>query len=284
MTPRVYEAGNIRGLSQLANDYDVVMCDLWGTLHDGVTLFPAAVVALRRYRAEAKGAVVLLSNSPRPSAHTQSHLEEMGLPRDSWDAIVTSGDIAVDILSEWTHVPLFHLGPDRDLVLFDEVEDRTGMRPPLSKAEDAEIIICTGTSGRHPGEFDELLERLAARRLPMLCANPDLVAPNGTEISFCAGELARRYREYGGSVRYTGKPYAPIYAKALSVASSLWPPPKRVLAIGDGLETDIRGALQQGWDAMHVVYKAPLAGGDPCRVKDSRQALHLANASGVLAW
>ncbi|MBA3774271.1 MAG: TIGR01459 family HAD-type hydrolase [Ramlibacter sp.] len=253
---RTYAAGEVSGLSRIAEAYNVLMCDLWGTLHDGVALFPAAVSALQRYRAVTQGVVVLLSNAPRPSASIQAHLEAMGLPRDCWDAIVTSGDIAVDILSKRLHVPLFHLGPDRDLVLYDEVEHRTGARPILTKSYSAEMVVCTGTSGREPKDFDELLKDLAARGLPMLCANPDLIAPKGASFSFCAGTLASRYREFGGLVSYTGKPYAPIYEKALALACSLSPlQTKRVLAIGDGLETDIRGAVEQSWDAMHVIYE-----------------------------
>jgi len=254
------------------------MCDLWGTLHDGVALFPDAVAALQRYRAARGGTVVLLSNSARPRAHIQSHLETMGLSRDSWDAIVTSGDVTVDLLSERLHIPLFHLGPERDLVLYDEVELHTGIRPALCNDESAEMIVCTGTGGREPGDFDALLKRLAARHVPMLCANPDLIAPNGVEFVFCAGTLARRYRGLGGSVQYTGKPYEPIYAKALAVASSLWPPPKRVLAIGDGLETDIRGAVQQGWDAMRVVYEPRQECRDGGRPQISNKA------QGGLVW
>lgn len=281
-TPRVFGAGEISGLSQVAGEYDAVMCDLWGTLHDGVALFPGAVAALQRYRAVRRGRVVLLTNSPRPAAHTQSHLEMMGLPRDCWDAIVTSGDVSVDILSERLHIPLLHLGPDRDLVLYNEVEGRTGVRPTLCNAERAEMIVCTGTSGREPAEFDELLKRLATRGLPMLCANPDLVAPRGADFAFCAGTLAGRYLEFGGSVRYTGKPYAPIYAKAVAAAGS--PPPKRVLAIGDGLDTDIRGAVRQGWDAMQVVYQPRLQSSSADSTKYREQSLHLKNALGSLVW
>ncbi|MFS2162407.1 TIGR01459 family HAD-type hydrolase [Variovorax sp. Varisp62] len=277
-------AGDISGLSQLAGDYDTVMCDLWGTLHDGVVLFPDAVAALQRYRAVRRGTVVLLSNSARPCAHIQSHLEAMGLSRDSWDAIVTSGDVCVDFLSARLHIPLFHLGPDRDLVLYDEVERRTGVRPTLCNAESAEMVVCTGTSGREPADFDELLKRLAARNVPMLCANPDLIAPDGAKFVFCAGTLASRYREFGGSVRYTGKPYTPIYVKALAVASSLWSPPKRVLAIGDGLETDIRGAAQQGWDAMRVFYEPRQERRDADSGKGHAPPLLSNKVQGGLVW
>ena len=275
---RVFTAGDINGLSQIADEYDAIMCDLWGTLHDGVTLFPRAVEALQYYRFEKKGKVVLLTNSPRPASHTKAHLENMGLPRDCWDAIVTSGDVSVDILSKRLHIPIYHIGPDRNLVLFDEVEGRTGVRPHLCNAENAEMIVCTGTSGRKPVEFDELLKRLAARRLAMLCVNPDLVAPLGASFGFCAGTLAHRYLGFGGRVRYTGKPYQLIYSKALAAAGS--PPSNRILAIGDGLETDIRGAVRRNWDALQVVYAPGLQSGGTL----SEQSLHSESTPSSLVW
>ncbi len=252
---RVYTVADIGGLSRIAADYDGVMCDLWGTVHDGETPFAGAVEALQRYRAGG-GVVVMLSNSPRTWVHIRRHLESMGLPRDCWDAIVTSGDVTVDMLCARLGTPIFHLGPERDLALYEAVESRTGVRPALHDARSAEMVVCTGTGGRDPASFEEGLRSLAARGLPMLCANPDLTARKGEGLTFCAGTLARRYLELGGSVSYAGKPYSAIYAKALSAIGEHCPSPRRVLAIGDSLETDILGAERQGWDAIHVVHAA----------------------------
>lgn len=254
-SPRIFVSDDIGGLSGLSSSYDVVVCDLWGTIHDGLKLFPAAVSALQRFRAATGGVVVLLSNSARPSHHIRLHLESMGMPRDCWDFIVTSGDVSVDLLCHRLEAVIFHLGPERDLVLYQEVERATGVRLHVGGLDGADLAVCTGTSGRNPREFTELFEAMAAQELRLLCANPDLVTLEGSGFAYCAGSLASLYSEMGGAVMYTGKPYKAIYEKVVARLAVCFPPKLRVLAVGDAFNTDILGATQFGWDALHVGYR-----------------------------
>jgi len=247
----------ISGLSEISDRYDAILCDIWGVVHNGVASFPPASEALVSFRRRG-GAVVLISNAPRPSPPIRRQVLKLGVPPEAFDAIVTSGDVTIGLMERETGVRVLHIGPERDLSLFDAVAEATGVRPRLVSLEEAEYALCTGLRNddvETPDDYEPELRALAARGMPMICANPDIVIHRGETLVYCAGALAGRYEELGGSVVYAGKPYAPIYGQALAVAERIRGGPiekRRVLAIGDGMKTDIAGATQAGLDALFV--------------------------------
>lgn len=242
----------VPGLAALAPAYSGVLCDVWGVLHNGVAAFENAHKALSTYRKETGGSVVLITNAPRPSAPIHTQLASLGVARDAYDDIVTSGDVTRDLLTANAGSTLFHMGPDRDLPLYE------GTGVVLGSEKDAQIISCTGLFHDETETPDDYRDRLAAlveRGLPMFCANPDIVVERGDRLIWCAGSLARLYEDLGGTVSIMGKPHAPIYQAALTRLDKLRGGPvekQRVLAIGDGLPTDIRGAVSQDIDVLFV--------------------------------
>jgi HAD superfamily hydrolase (TIGR01459 family) len=246
----------ISGLSEISARYDSILCDIWGVLHNGVASFPAASEALASFRRRG-GAVVLISNAPRPSPPIGRQVLRLGVPPEAFDAIVTSGDVAIALMEEQAGDRVLHIGPERDLTLFDAAQ-ATGGRPRLVALEDAQYALCTGLRNDEIETLDDYeleLQAMAARGMTMLCANPDIVIHRGQTLIHCAGALARRYEELGGAVVYAGKPYAPIYDRALALAEHARGATldrSRVLAIGDGMKTDIAGAAGAGLDALFV--------------------------------
>lgn len=235
---------------QLAPDYDVVMCDVWGVVHNGVEPFTAACEALARFRAGG-GTVVLITNAPRPNDVVVEHLDEVGVRRDAYDAVVTSGDVTRAALKSRSGDVLFHLGPQRDLPLFVD------LKVPLGTADTADYVVCTGLfddTRETPDDYRPLLTRLKARSLFMVCANPDLVVVRGQDVVYCAGAVAALYEELGGEVLYAGKPHRPIYdmaaARATEIMAGAVAP--RILAIGDSVRTDLTGAVRFGVDCLFV--------------------------------
>ena len=246
----------VAGLAALADNYDVILSDVWGVVHDGRTHTPAAADALARFRAKG-GTVVLVTNAPRPWKPIQKMLDNFGLPRESYDVIVSSGGVTVDLVAARGMTPLHHIGPPRDLPIFEEVAEVTGEKPPLLPLEQAEYVVCTGLLDDYdePDPYMPKLRAMRARDLTMICANPDIVVHVGPDLLWCAGALAERYAGLGGKVIMAGKPHAIIYEAALKEAQALRKGAldrKRVLAIGDGLFTDIRGAASQGLDALFI--------------------------------
>ena len=246
----------ISGLAALAPRYDVILSDVWGVVHDGRTHTPSAADALARFRSKG-GTVVLITNAPQPWKPIQKMLDNFGLPRESYDTIVSSGDVTVRLVAERGTQPLHHIGPPRDLSLFDTVAEATGERPPLLPLEQAEYVVCTGLFDDYesPDPYMPSLRAMRERDLPMICANPDIVVHSGPDLLWCAGALAERYAGLGGKVIMAGKPHAIIYEAALKEAQALRKAPidrSRILAVGDGLFTDIRGAASQGLDALFI--------------------------------
>jgi HAD superfamily hydrolase (TIGR01459 family) len=242
----------VPGLSALAPAYKAVLCDVWGVLHNGVAAFPKACEALQRYRAETGGKVVLITNAPRPSPPILEQLARLGVPRDAFDAVVTSGDVTRAQLQAHNDVPVMHIGPDRDHSLF------AGLDLTLTDEAGAGQVVCTGLvddERETPEDYRALLERMVARDLPLLCANPDIVVERGSTLIWCAGALARLYEDLGGRVTILGKPHAPIYEAALSRVAELAGAPVAkadILAIGDGLPTDSRGAVANEIDVLFI--------------------------------
>ncbi|MGX1097151.1 TIGR01459 family HAD-type hydrolase [Amorphus sp. MBR-141] len=280
------------GLSALAPDYEALLVDVWGVVHNGVTAFAPATDALARFRRETGGPVVLITNAPRPAAPIVEQLGQLGVPADAFDAVVTSGDVTRGQITRLGAAALYHIGPERDLSLYDGLDVR------LVGAEDAEAICCTGLFDDYnetPEDYRERLSALAGRGLPLVCANPDLVVQRGADTIYCAGALASLYAELGGEVRQAGKPHAPIYEAAFDRLAEVLgraPDRDRVLAIGDGLMTDIKGAVGQGVAALLITagihsaeFGAPDAP-DPQMVADrlGRDGLAVRAVLPRLAW
>lgn len=242
----------IERFGPLAGDYDVLLCDVWGVVHNGLAAFAPASEALTRFRTGG-GTVILITNAPRPGAAVQPMLDELGVPRQAYDAIVSSGDVTRSIVAKRPSQPVFHLGPSRDLPIF------AGLDVTLAPVEAADYVVCSGLfddTSETPENYRALLATMRARALFMVCANPDVMVERGHELVYCAGALADAYATLGGEVLYCGKPYAPIYTAALGQAAALRsaaPPLKRVLAIGDSIRTDLKGAASFGLDCLFVV-------------------------------
>jgi HAD superfamily hydrolase (TIGR01459 family) len=253
------EIRQVEGLGEISDRYDAILCDIWGVLHNGVASFGQASEALSAFRRRG-GAVVLISNAPRPSAPIRRQLVKLGVSPDAFDAIATSGDVTIELIEERIDDPVLHIGPARDLSLFEAAAEATGRRPRLVALDEADYALCTGLwndETETPGDYDPVLGAMAARDLTMVCANPDIVIHRGDVLVYCAGALARRYEEIGGPVVYAGKPHPPIYARAIALAERALRAPldrARVLAIGDGMKTDIAGAAAAGLDALFVTH------------------------------
>lgn len=245
------------GLGALAGLYDVLLCDIWGVMHDGRRAFAAAVDATSRFR-QAGGTVVLVTNSPRPRDLVLAQIAELGVPDQAFDALVTSGDVTIAAIAEKGRGALYHVGPPRDRALFDAVHRRTGVAPRLSDLPDAEFVVVTGLfddRAETPLDYAEALAAMRARDLLMICANPDIVVHIGDVLLYCAGALAEAYAALGGRTVLAGKPHPPIYLAALALAETARggrSAPARVLAIGDGLVTDGAGAAREAIDFLLV--------------------------------
>ena len=247
----------IAGLNEISDRYDLILCDIWGVLHNGVASFAQASDALVSFR-RGGGAVILISNAPRPSPPIARQVLKLGVSPDAFDAVVTSGDVTIGLMEQQSGDQVLHIGPERDLTLLDAVAEASGARPKLVSLEDAQYALCTGLRNDEIETLDDYrseLQAMSIRGMAMICANPDIVIHRGDTLIYCAGALARRYEELGGSVVYAGKPYTPIYDLALALAeqirgASIEKP--RVLAIGDGMRTDIIGAARAGLDVLFV--------------------------------
>ena len=240
----------VGSLEDVCKAYSAILCDVWGVVHNGEWHFPAAAVALARARA-AGIPVVLITNSPRRSADVVAQMSAIGVPPSAYDRVVTSGDVTRDLIAEGPR-KIFHIGADRDLTLYD------GLDVDLVEEFEAAGVVCTGLFDdevEKPEDYTDLLRRLRARNLPFICANPDIMVERGERIIWCAGALARDYAQLGGRTLIAGKPYAPIYDLAMKeVAEVLGRPVERsrVLAIGDGVMTDVKGAADNGFDVLYV--------------------------------
>lgn len=229
----------------------MLLCDVWGVVHDGVRAFPGPCAALARWRAE-RGPVILISNSPRPRADVAVQLDQLGAPREAWSALVTSGDVTSDLLAGRAPGPAWWIGPARDGALFE------GSGLAFSGPDEAAFIACTGLEDdetQTPGDYADALAIAAGRGLEMICANPDRVVQRGDRLIWCAGALAELYETLGGAVLMAGKPFPPIYRRAFAESEVILGrglEPSRVLVIGDGVATDIGGANRQGLDVLFV--------------------------------
>ncbi len=280
-------------LGAVAGDYDILLCDVWGVIHNGRESWPAPCEALARFNREG-GHVVLISNSPRPAKDVIAQLDGLGVPREAWKAFVTSGDATRAELSKRAPGPALILGPERDWPLYaglglDVVED----------AASAAFLSVTGLvedETETPEDYRERLSAAAARDLELICANPDRVVQRGDKLIYCGGSLADLYESLGGRVTMAGKPYGPIYDLALKEAEMLLGGPvdrSRVLCIGDGVVTDVMGANAQALDCLFIAQgihgdqaKGPDGALDPARAADLLKAetTYARYAALELAW
>ena len=241
----------ISGLGQIADDYDAILCDIWGVIHNGRIPFMEACEALERFRMD-RGPVVLISNSPRPSVAIPEQFREVGVPGEFWDAVVTSGDATIDELSRRAPGPVFKLGPDRDDGIYDNLDMH------FADLDDAAFISCTGLfEDEHetPDDYEDLLRQALDNGLPLVCANPDVKAKRGNKIIYCGGALAEKYEKMGGEVIYAGKPHEPIYRLSrawLQEVTGYVPTADRILTIGDNIFTDLRGAQNEDYDCLFI--------------------------------
>ena len=238
-------------MRDLSHRYPVWFVDIWGVIHNGEKPFVETVATLARHRKEG-GTVLLVSNSPRSAKGVIQQLDEIGVRTDAYDDAVTSGDVTQDLMRLVPSGKLYHIGPARDLSLFDGLPvKRVGLT-------EADAIICTGLvhdERETPEDYADELAALRARNLPMISANPDKIVRKGDQLIYCAGALAEAYQKLGGEVSMAGKPHAPIYDLALRKAFRLRDisiERDDVLAIGDGPETDILGAAKQGFPVVYV--------------------------------
>ena len=252
-----HAAHPISGLSQIAPRYDVILCDVWGVVHNGMAHYPDAVAALALFR-ERGGMVVLITNAPRPASGIERMLRRLEVPPNSYDAIVSSGDVTVSLMLERGDKAPHHVGPPRDNSLFREVAERSSRPDPRVPFEAADYVVCTGLlDDVHDRleDYDALLERMREKQMEFICANPDIVVHSGDRLIYCAGAIAERYAAIGGPVIQAGKPYPEIYRRAIEAAAQArgrTTSPPRVLAIGDGLATDLKGAIDAGIDMLFV--------------------------------
>lgn len=251
----------IEHIAEVSDDYDVLFCDLWGCVHDGVRAFPAAVEALKTWRAEGRR-VMILTNSPRPRPSVRRQLGRLGVPPECYDDITTSGDAAQTAMIEGAvGRKVWHIGAKEHSSFFTEMAKDTAAEAALLPAielvpaEAAEGIVCTGPffeMTETPADYVERFKPLVERGVKLLCANPDIVVDQGEQRIYCAGALAELYEDMGGTSLYFGKPHAPIYDLARRRLHQIGIAAGRIAGIGDGPATDVRGALENGIDAIFV--------------------------------
>lgn len=237
--------------STLAPDYDVVFSDIWGVVHNGLVAFPHACDALMRTRALGS-VVILVTNAPRPSDIVVRQLDKLHVPREAYDAVVSSGDVTRGVIKERHGQSVFHMGPERDASIF------AGLDVRFAPLESADYVVCSGLDdddNETPEDYRARLELMLKRNVFMVCGNPDVVVERGDKLVYCAGSIADLYATMGGEVLYAGKPYRPIYDMALAKAEEAAGrkvAPSRVLAIGDSVRTDLKGARTAGIDFLFV--------------------------------
>ena len=241
----------IERLRDLVDGIDVVLSDIWGVVHNGLEAFPDACEALHKYRSRG-GTVILITNAPRPADSVQRQLRKLGIGDETYDAIVSSGDLTRHYVADHPGRKVFWLGPQRDYSI------HRGLDPLLAPLQEADYIVCTGLlddETETAEDYRGMMMQARERKLTLICANPDIVVERGDRLIYCAGAIAELYRELGGEVIFYGKPHRPIYERAIELAAE-WRGRavqlKRVLAIGDSVRTDLAGAHGFGIDCLFV--------------------------------
>jgi HAD superfamily hydrolase (TIGR01459 family) len=241
----------VERLRDLVDGVEVILSDIWGVVHNGLESFPEACEALHTYR-QRGGTVILITNAPRPADSVQRQLRKLGVADETYDAIVSSGDLTRHFVADHPGKKMFWLGPDRDSSIYRGLDAVT---VPL---EQADYIVCTGLfddETESAEDYRTMMLQAREHKLPLVCANPDIVVERGDRLIYCAGAVAELYRELGGEVIFYGKPHRPIYERAMALAAERRGRPTsldRVLAIGDSVRTDLTGALGFGIDCLFL--------------------------------
>jgi len=265
-------------MRELSGRYPVWLCDVWGVVHDGHAPIGSALLALEKHRA-AGGKVILITNAPRPMKTIQAFIDRIGVPRSAYDAMVTSGDVTRALMLQHGAHGLYHLGPDEDLPLFD------GLAVKRVPVEQAGAVVCTGffdEVNETSKDYLPILHTIKARGLTLICANPDKVVWEGGRLYPCAGAIAEEYEAMGGKVLMAGKPFSPIYNVALQLAGR--PDKAQVLAIGDGPETDIKGAVANGLACVFISGGINTEPGAETEVRTKYPEARILRAMAELAW
>ncbi|HLJ00174.1 MAG TPA: TIGR01459 family HAD-type hydrolase [Bradyrhizobium sp.] len=238
-------------LRDVVGGVDVLLSDIWGVVHNGLVAFPEACEALHNFRARG-GSVILITNAPRPADSVQRQLRKLGVADEAYDAIVSSGDLTRSFVADHSGERMFWVGPERDNSIY------RGLDPALAPLEQADYIVCTGLfddETESAENYRAMMEQACARKLPLVCANPDIVVERGDRLIYCAGAIAELYLKLGGEVIFYGKPHRPIYERALVLAAERRGqavPLDRILAIGDSVRTDLAGAHGFGIGCLFV--------------------------------
>jgi HAD superfamily hydrolase (TIGR01459 family) len=242
----------VERLRDVTNGVDVLLSDIWGVVHNGLEAFPEACEALHTFRSRG-GTVVLITNAPRPANSVQRQLRKLNVADETYDAIVSSGDLTRHYVADHPGRRVFWLGPGRDSSIY------RGLDAVLAPLEEADYLVCTGLLDDETETADDyrpMMQKARERNLPFICANPDIVVERGDRLVYCAGAIAELYRELGGEVIFYGKPHSPIYERAMQLAGERRrgkPVDRnRVLAIGDSVRTDLAGAHGFGIDCLFV--------------------------------
>jgi HAD superfamily hydrolase (TIGR01459 family) len=238
-------------LSDLVDGVEVILSDIWGVVHNGLESFPEACAALHTYR-QRGGTVILITNAPRPADSVQRQLRKLGVADETYDAIVSSGDLTRNFVADHPGKKIFWIGPERDSSI------HRGLDAVMAPLEQADYIICTGLfddETESAEDYRAMMLQAREHKLPLICANPDIVVERGDRLIYCAGAIAELYRELGGEAIFYGKPHRPIYERAMALATERRGRPTsldRVLAIGDSVRTDLTGALGFGIDCLFL--------------------------------
>jgi HAD superfamily hydrolase (TIGR01459 family) len=241
----------VENLRELVGNVDVVLSDIWGVVHNGLEAFPEACAALNAFR-ERGGTVILITNAPRPADSVQRQLRKLHVPDETYDDIVSSGDLTRHYVADHPGKKVYWLGPERDNSIY------RGLDPNLAPLDQADYIVCTGPfddETETAEDYRGMMLQARERNLQLICANPDIVVERGDRLVYCAGAIAELYRELGGDVIFYGKPHRPIYDRAIQLAAQrrkTVTPLSRVLAIGDSVRTDLTGAHGFGIDCLFV--------------------------------
>ena len=241
----------LKGLGAIANGYDAILSDVWGVVHNGIVAHPTAVEALVNFRRQG-GRVVLITNAPRPSPPIIEMLDELGVVREAYDDIVSSGDATRAVLADYRGKSVHYVGPpEENDGLFE------GLDITLSGPETASAIVVTDldTDDDTPEMYKDRVSLWLKRNLPLIAANPDRIVEHGDRLIYCGGALADLYEARGGMIVMVGKPYRPIYTEALRLAEKAAGKAldrSRILAIGDSVRTDAIGAAGAGLDLLFI--------------------------------
>jgi HAD superfamily hydrolase (TIGR01459 family) len=241
----------VESLREIVGGVDVVLSDIWGVVHNGLESFPEACEALHTYRSRG-GTVILITNAPRPADSVQRQLRKLGVADETYDAIVSSGDLTRLYVADHPGRKMFWLGPEHDSSI------HRGLDAVIAPLEEADYIVCTGLyddETETAEDYRGMMLKARERNLTLVCANPDIVVERGDRLIYCAGAIAELYRELGGEVIFYGKPHRPIYERAMALAGERQGHQidrRKVLAIGDSVRTDLTGARGFGIDCLFV--------------------------------